>query len=155
MGTIGVLGAGLMGAGIAEVSAVKDYRVLLKDQNMAGLSRGEAQIAKNLDGELSLDLLVSPCISQEPRRRDHPRSPCISLYLPRTSTASSRSRTLTLAPAPAYPSPSRWPGKLKKKRLTKYKRDKYLAGVVGLTDDVASWPTHFGKADMVVAAVQP
>ena len=84
MGTIGVLGAGLMGAGIAEVSAVKDYRVLLKDQNMAGLSRGEAQIAKNLDGELSLSLPVSPCISQEPRRRDHPRSPSISLYLPRT-----------------------------------------------------------------------
>lgn len=91
--TIGVLGAGLMGAGIAEVSAVKDYRVLLKDQNRAGLSRGEAQIAKNLDG------------------------------------------------------------KLKKKRLTKYKRDKYLAGVVGLTDGVASWPTHFAKADMVIEAV--
>jgi len=63
VGTIGVLGAGLMGAGIAEVSAVKDYRVLLKDQNMAGLSRGEAQIAKNLDGEPSLSLPVSPCIS--------------------------------------------------------------------------------------------
>ena len=70
MATIGVLGAGLMGAGIAEVSAVKDYRVLLKDQNRAGLSRGEAQIAKNLDGEPT------------------PISPYISLYLPRTSTAS-------------------------------------------------------------------
>ena len=75
MGTIGVLGAGLMGAGIAEVSAVKDYRVLLKDQNMAGLSRGEAQIAKNLDGELSLSLPVSPCISQEPRRRARAAAP--------------------------------------------------------------------------------
>ena len=67
MGTIGVLGAGLMGAGIAEVSAVKDYRVLLKDQNMAGLSRGEAQIAKNLDGELTLDLPISPYISRSCR----------------------------------------------------------------------------------------
>jgi enoyl-CoA hydratase/long-chain 3-hydroxyacyl-CoA dehydrogenase len=91
--TIGVLGAGLMGAGIAEVSAVKDYRVLLKDQNVAGLSRGEAQIQKNLDG------------------------------------------------------------KLKKKRLTKYKRDAYLAGVVGLTDAQSSWPKHFGNADLVVEAV--
>jgi len=49
--TVGVLGAGLMGAGIAEVSAAKDIRVLLKDQNVAGLSRGEGQIKKNLDGK--------------------------------------------------------------------------------------------------------
>jgi enoyl-CoA hydratase/long-chain 3-hydroxyacyl-CoA dehydrogenase len=91
--TIGVLGAGLMGAGIAQVSAVKDYRVLLKDQNVAGLSRGEQQISKNLDA------------------------------------------------------------KLKKKRMTKYKRDAYLASVVGLTDDSSSWPAHFGKADMVIEAV--
>lgn len=90
--TIGVLGAGLMGAGIAEVSAVKDYRVLLKDQNVAGLSRGEQQITKNLDG------------------------------------------------------------KLKKKRMTKYKRDAYLANVVGLTEET-QWPVHFGKADLVVEAV--
>jgi enoyl-CoA hydratase/long-chain 3-hydroxyacyl-CoA dehydrogenase len=91
--TIGVLGAGLMGAGIAEVSAVKDYRVLLNDQNMAGLSRGEAQITKNLDA------------------------------------------------------------KLKKRRLTKYKRDAFLASVVGLTEASASWPAHFGKADLVIEAV--
>ena len=49
--TVGVLGAGLMGAGTAEVSAAKDIRVLLKDQNVAGLSRGEGQIKKNLDGK--------------------------------------------------------------------------------------------------------
>lgn len=91
--TIGVLGAGLMGAGIAEVSAVKDYRVLLKDRDTAGLSRGESQISGNLDK------------------------------------------------------------KLKRKRLTKYKRDAYLAGVVGLTDEHTSWPKHFAKADMVIEAV--
>ena len=92
MATIGVLGAGLMGAGIAEVSAVKDYRVLLKDQNRAGLSRGEAQIAKNLDGEptpispyISLYLPISPKnLDGEPT----PISPYISLDLPRASTAS-------------------------------------------------------------------
>ena len=46
--TVAVLGAGLMGAGIAEVSATKGMRVLLKDRDLKGLSRGEGQIAKNL-----------------------------------------------------------------------------------------------------------
>ena len=35
--TIGVLGAGLMGAGIAEVSIGKNLRVLMKDKDQAGL----------------------------------------------------------------------------------------------------------------------
>jgi len=50
--TIAVLGAGLMGAGIAEVSAAKDIRVLLKDRDLKGLSRGEKQIAGNVGGKL-------------------------------------------------------------------------------------------------------
>ena len=41
--TVGVLGAGLMGAGIAEVSAAKGIRVLLKDRDLKSLARGEAQ----------------------------------------------------------------------------------------------------------------
>merc|ERR1719335_853554 len=40
--TIAILGAGLMGAGIAQVSAAKGFRVLLKDRDSAGLSKGEA-----------------------------------------------------------------------------------------------------------------
>lgn len=47
--TLGVLGAGLMGAGIAEVSVTKGIRVLLKDRDVASLARGEKQIRGNLD----------------------------------------------------------------------------------------------------------
>lgn len=46
---VAVLGAGLMGAGIAHVSVDKGYNVILKDTNQAGLSRGVAQITKGLD----------------------------------------------------------------------------------------------------------
>ncbi|RWS29942.1 trifunctional enzyme subunit alpha-like protein [Leptotrombidium deliense] len=42
--TVSVLGAGLMGAGIAAVSIEKGYDVLLKDVNANALSRGEQQI---------------------------------------------------------------------------------------------------------------
>ena len=66
-----MLGAGLMGAGIAEVSAAKDIRVLLKDQNVAGLSRGEGQIKKNLDGKHKKKR-ISTCA---PSDRSSPTSP--------------------------------------------------------------------------------
>ncbi len=46
---MGVLGAGLMGAGIAEVTVVKGYNVFMKDATEEGLSRGMDQIYKNLD----------------------------------------------------------------------------------------------------------
>jgi len=45
---IAVLGAGLMGAGIASVSIDKGYDVILKDMAQPGLTRGYNQIAKNL-----------------------------------------------------------------------------------------------------------
>lgn len=46
---IAMIGAGLMGAGIAQVSIEKDIHVVLKDQNSAGLARGEQQIYNNLN----------------------------------------------------------------------------------------------------------
>ena len=47
--TLGILGAGLMGAGIAQVSVDKGYTTVLKDMNTAGLSRGMNQVQDYLD----------------------------------------------------------------------------------------------------------
>ena len=47
--TVGVLGAGLMGAGIVQVSVDKGYEVIMKDASEAGLSRGIGQVQKGLD----------------------------------------------------------------------------------------------------------
>ncbi|RZB49918.1 trifunctional enzyme subunit alpha, mitochondrial, partial [Asbolus verrucosus] len=47
--TIAVLGAGLMGSGIAQVSVDKGYQVILKDTNPLGLARGVGHIQAGLD----------------------------------------------------------------------------------------------------------
>ncbi len=49
MKTIGVIGAGQMGAGIAQVAAQADYDVLLADIDLARAEGGKAGIAKALD----------------------------------------------------------------------------------------------------------
>jgi enoyl-CoA hydratase/long-chain 3-hydroxyacyl-CoA dehydrogenase len=46
--TVGILGAGLMGAGIAQVTTGAGLGVVLKDRDTAGLSRGLKQIGDNL-----------------------------------------------------------------------------------------------------------
>lgn len=48
MQAVGVIGAGQMGAGIAQVSAAAGYRVLLSDVNKAQAEKGVAGIAKRL-----------------------------------------------------------------------------------------------------------
>lgn len=48
MKTIGVIGAGQMGAGIAQVSAQAGYRVLLSDMDVARAEQGKAGIARQL-----------------------------------------------------------------------------------------------------------
>jgi enoyl-CoA hydratase/long-chain 3-hydroxyacyl-CoA dehydrogenase len=47
-----VLGAGLMGAGISQVSAEKGYRVLMKDRDIASTGKGIKYIKDNLNGKL-------------------------------------------------------------------------------------------------------
>ncbi|CEG37555.1 fatty acid oxidation alpha mitochondrial [Plasmopara halstedii] len=47
--TMGIVGAGLMGAGIAQVSATKNVRVLLKDRNAVAAAKGEDYVRNNLD----------------------------------------------------------------------------------------------------------
>ena len=51
--TIGVVGAGTMGNGIAHVAAAAGYTVLLCDSDSQALARALEVIAKNLDRELS------------------------------------------------------------------------------------------------------
>ncbi|XP_064617131.1 trifunctional enzyme subunit alpha, mitochondrial-like isoform X2 [Liolophura sinensis] len=46
--TLAVLGAGLMGAGIVQVSIDKGYQVLMKDMSVQGLARGEDQVVKGM-----------------------------------------------------------------------------------------------------------
>ena len=46
--TVAVLGAGLMGAGIVQVSIEKGFNVIMKDVVEQGLVRGQEQIDKNL-----------------------------------------------------------------------------------------------------------
>ncbi|KAF7240054.1 hypothetical protein EG68_08621 [Paragonimus skrjabini miyazakii] len=47
---LGVLGAGLMGAGIAQVSIQRDIPVVMKDVSSSSLARGEEYIQSNLAG---------------------------------------------------------------------------------------------------------
>ncbi|XP_058061601.1 trifunctional enzyme subunit alpha, mitochondrial [Anopheles bellator] len=50
--TVGVLGAGLMGAGIVQVSIDKGYHVVMKDTTEAGLGRGVGQIQTGLQNAI-------------------------------------------------------------------------------------------------------
>jgi len=56
---IGVLGAGLMGSGIADVSVNNDYRVLLKDQSTEQAAKGKKLIWENLEDKRKKHIISS------------------------------------------------------------------------------------------------
>lgn len=53
--TLAILGAGLMGAGIAQVTVDKGVHTVLKDTTVSGLARGEQQVYK---GWVGISILV-------------------------------------------------------------------------------------------------
>src|SRR5690242_18352945 len=61
--TVGVVGAGTMGNGIAHVLARSGYRVLLRDVEQRFLDNGLAAIARNLEREVAKGKLT-------PQQRD-------------------------------------------------------------------------------------
>lgn len=56
--TLAILGAGLMGAGIAQVTVDKGVRTILKDTTAAGLARGQEQVYKGWGSTLKLVFLL-------------------------------------------------------------------------------------------------
>lgn len=57
MEKIGVIGAGTMGSGIAQIAATAGYHVILRDINQEVLEKGLATIEKNLDRSIKKDRL--------------------------------------------------------------------------------------------------
>jgi enoyl-CoA hydratase/long-chain 3-hydroxyacyl-CoA dehydrogenase len=57
--TLAVLGAGLMGAGIAQVSIDKGFQTILKDVTTAGVVRGEQQIRAGFDEKVKKKRLTT------------------------------------------------------------------------------------------------
>jgi hypothetical protein len=50
--TVGILGAGLMGAGIAQVTLDKGIKTIMKDANDAGITRGIHQVQTGVDSKV-------------------------------------------------------------------------------------------------------
>ena len=53
VGTVGVVGAGQMGSGIAQVAAASGFRVLLADQGAVFLEKARSSIERNLEREVA------------------------------------------------------------------------------------------------------
>ena len=58
MGKVGVIGAGQMGAGIAQVAAQAGYGVMLSDTSLAAAEKGKAGIGKILSRAVSKEKIT-------------------------------------------------------------------------------------------------
>ena len=157
---VAVLGAGLMGAGIANVSAAKGYRVVMKDKDLKGLTRGEKQIADSfvccsLECCCLLLLLL-------PSAASCPTAACCCPHCPHCPITTccctcSCKHTLAHQPKSSYTFPpthcDEQEPKVKRRSKTAFERDVILSRIIGLTDQDASWPRHLKKADVVIEAV--
>ena len=56
--TVGVLGCGLMGAGIAQVSAAAGYRTIVREVDQAFLDKGLGRVRKFLEDGVAKGPLV-------------------------------------------------------------------------------------------------
>ena len=94
--TVGVIGAGTMGNGIAHVFAKSGFRVLLRDVEQGFLDRALQTISKNLEREVSKDGAALPQKSVVPRLAS------LNLKLPRPiPQQKSAERTVALQSNPA------------------------------------------------------
>ena len=55
--TVGVLGCGLMGAGIAQVASMQGFRTIVREVEQAVLDKGMGRIRKFLDDGVALSLI--------------------------------------------------------------------------------------------------
>jgi 3-hydroxybutyryl-CoA dehydrogenase len=68
LGTIGVVGAGQMGNGIAHVSALAGYNVVMTDISDASLASGLDAIEKNMARQVSRDLITADAMKTALKR---------------------------------------------------------------------------------------
>src|SRR5690349_6354281 len=57
--TVGVLGCGLMGAGIAQVSAAAGFKTIVREVNQGALDKGMGRIKKFLDGGVEIGKMTA------------------------------------------------------------------------------------------------
>ena len=58
--TIGVVGAGQMGSGIAEVALTSGFHVLMRDVTMEAAEKGRSRIASNFDRRIQKEKMTAP-----------------------------------------------------------------------------------------------
>ena len=78
MKTVGVLGCGLMGAGIAQVAAAAGFRTVVLEVNEGALAKGLARIDKFLEGGVTKGKMTADGQGRDPRpavRHDVVRRP--------------------------------------------------------------------------------